>query len=1070
MVNIEATIGEKANYGRRLMVDILDARAATTPDREWLSVPCSSNPKDGWKAITYAQAANAVNLTAHKIIKIGGEPEPNTFPTVAYLGPNDARYQAFALAAVKAGYQALFISPRNSQEGQLNLFELTHCHFIVFDTSFSSLVSPWLQERDMRAIVALPFDDWFYADKVEPFPYNKTFEQAEWDPLLLLHTSGTTGLPKPIVAKQGMMAIGDKFHDKSIGEWNGYKYMIAEMPRKSKRMFLPMPLYHAAGMYLSLVLVHYYDMPVALGIPDRPIAPDMILDCLKHNDCDSVILPPATLEEMSQDDKAINILKKLSFVGFGGGNLAPESGHLLVKKGIKLMNFIAATEFAPFPIYWQEHENLWQYFIFNSDLFGCDWRKTDEEGVFEQVIVRKDKEPGHQGFFYTFPNLKEYSTKDLYKPHPTLKDHWIFCGRADNIIVFSNGEKLNPVRIEELVMGHPKVKGAIVVGSDKFMPALIIEPVEQPKDEKETKAFIDDVWPVVVKANKETVAHGQIGRQFIMLSDPKKPFLRAGKGTIQRKGTIRMYKDEIDKFYAQEGGVTHPVAPKLDLTSRNSLTESIQSLFEISLNAPKLDPDTDFFSAGVDSMQVINASRLIRKGLEACGIYVESSAVATRVIYGNPTPRRLAFYLFSVVRKGSQDLSNGPAADSGENEIETGQEQDAMRFLLDKYTQDFPPPNPNKPAPLDADQTVLITGTTGALGSYLLDQCITSPRVKKIICLNRRTEAHPRQAKSNALRGLSTDFSKVKFLHADLGRSDLGLEKVMYDRLLTQVDRVIHNQWPVNFNMPVESFEPHIHGVRNLADFSNKAAKRVPIIFISSIASVDKWHENYPVPEKRLDRLDISAGGYGRSKLVSCLVLNKASEVSGVPTEIIRVGQIGGPSSEKGCWNKQEWLPSIIASSVYMGVLPSDLGQMTTIDWVPMEGIASMVLEVSGITQQVDIDKVNGYFHGINPKHVEWKEMIPAVREFYGERIKKVVPLDEWVQELEKSATETEDVNENPGVKLLDTYRAWAMASKKGHGYVAMDVDRTKSYSPTMAHMKAVTPELMMNWCRQWNF
>lgn len=106
-----------------------------------------------------------------------------------------------------------------------------------------------------------------------------------------------------------------------------------------------MPLYHAAGMYLSLLLVHYWDTPVALGIPDRPIAPDMIINCLRYNDCDSVIVPPATLEELSQDENAINVLKKLTFVGFGGGNLAPESGHLLVRKGVKLMNFIAATEY-----------------------------------------------------------------------------------------------------------------------------------------------------------------------------------------------------------------------------------------------------------------------------------------------------------------------------------------------------------------------------------------------------------------------------------------------------------------------------------------------------------------------------------------------------------------------------------------------------------------------------------------------------------------------------------------------------------------------------------------------------
>lgn len=76
----------------------------------------------------------------------------------------------------------------------------------------------------------------------------------------------------------------------------------------------------------------------------------------------------------------------------------------------------------------------------------------------------------------------------------------------------------------------------------------------------------------------------------------------------------------------------------------------------------------------------------------------------------------------------------------------------------------------------------------------------------------------------------------------------------------------------------------------------------MPVIFISSIATVDAWNKPEPVPERSLQDLDISTGGYGRSKLVSSLILEKAAKVSRVPTEIIRVGQVAGPSSEKGYW------------------------------------------------------------------------------------------------------------------------------------------------------------------------
>ena len=718
------------------------------------------------------------------------------------------------------------------------------------------------------------------------------------------------------------------------------------------------------------------------------------------------------------------------------------------------------TRFTPFPIYWQPKPELWRYFIYNSELFGCEWREPAEEHAYEQVIVRKAKEPGCQGFFYTFPDAKEYRTKDLYKPHPSLPDHWIYHGRADNIIVFSNGEKLNPASIENIMMEHPGIKGAIVVGSNRFQPALILEPMDYPKNEEEVKKFIDDVWPVAVKANKETVAHGQIGRQFIALSNPDKPFLRAGKGTVQRAGTIRMYKEEIDKIYEHVSEVAPSEALKLDLSSSEALTQSIETLFEKFLQAPKLEPDTDFFRVGIDSMQVINASRLLRGVLEAAGVTVDASALATRVIYGHPTSRRLAEYLFSVVNKDSQDATTGEAED----------EDNAMEAILQKYSRDMPEARANKPPPADEDQVIVITGTTGALGSYMLDLASASPRVKKIICLNRSDDAGERQKKANADRGLNINFSKAEFLRADLSRFDLGLDKQTYERMLREVDRVIHNQWPVNFNMPVESFEPHIRGVRNLADFSWRASKRVPIVFISSIATVDAWKKPEPVPERSLHDLDISTGGYGRSKLVSSLILEKASEVSGVPTEIIRVGQIGGPSSEKGFWNRQEWLPSIVASSVYLGMLPDSLGQMTTVDWTPIEGIAKLVLEVSGVTCKVAVEDINGYFHGINPRTTQWGTLAKAVKEFYGDRIKKLVSLDEWVAALEKSQANAEDISKNPGVRLLDTYKTWARAAKEGQHYVAMDTHRTTSRSKTMREMEAITPDLMKNWCRQWGF
>ena len=130
----------------------------------------------------------------------------------------------------------------------------------------------------------------------------------------------------------------------------------------------------------------------------------------------------------------------------------PAAGGLFFSKKDLVSNDIRYTILH---MYFQPNPKLWQWFIFNSEMIGADWRKVEgSEDIYQLVIVRKDKHPGFQGVFYTFPELDEFDTKDMYKPHPTLPHHWIYCGRSDKIIVFSNGEKLNPVTIEETVVDH----------------------------------------------------------------------------------------------------------------------------------------------------------------------------------------------------------------------------------------------------------------------------------------------------------------------------------------------------------------------------------------------------------------------------------------------------------------------------------------------------------------------------------------------------------------------------------------------------------------------------------------
>jgi acyl-CoA synthetase (AMP-forming)/AMP-acid ligase II len=310
--------GANLSYGRRPLARVIDDVASETPSRPFAFVPCSQDPRDGWKAVSFKMVANAINFVAHRMTR---ELEPNlssngTFPTVAYVGPNDLRYFILMVACLKVGYQAFFISPRNSIEGQLSLFKATDSRVLYFASSHRTMVQPWLQGHDMQAIEVSSIDVWLETQS-SPFPYCKTSAEAEWDPLVVLHSSGSTGIPKPIVIRQGCVQVADALQ--TLPKFHGAEFFLQAFAKWPSMVFLPMPLFHAAGILMMTILGVYYDVKLALSVPERPLTSDLMMQCLEHSGADAAMMPPAIIEDLSTTEQGLRVLEGLKFLAFGGG-------------------------------------------------------------------------------------------------------------------------------------------------------------------------------------------------------------------------------------------------------------------------------------------------------------------------------------------------------------------------------------------------------------------------------------------------------------------------------------------------------------------------------------------------------------------------------------------------------------------------------------------------------------------------------------------------------------------------------------------------------------------------------
>lgn len=699
------------------------------------------------------------------------------------------------------------------------------------------------------------------------------------------------------------------------------------------------------GILCSLAIALYYEQTVVWPPAGRPVSVDLVDDMLDGVKLGSCLLPPSILEEMSQSQASLDRLHKVDYAAFGGGESlqSPLHRRLTICEGplvktagdtvsqyTRVRDIMGSSETTMMPTHATSPED-WQSFHYSPDLEGIKFEHVDGD-LYEQVIVRSTSTDPYHSTWYTFPDQDQYATHDLYSKHPSKENTWLYAGRSDDVIVLSNGEKLNPNAMQSVLMSHPDVEGALVVGQTRFEPAALIELWHgYPQSTENREAFRQSFQPYIDKANEGAPAYGKLGYDHVIFVRSEKPVLRADKGTIKRLPTLNLYEQEINDFYDEIKNSNASTAFELDIKDRNSLMMSLKPLLEESCKMNDMDFDEDFFGLGIDSLQVMNITRQLKSAISS-----QNDAVAPRVspkfIYSNPSLRRLTSAIFTLLNPNV----------NGEEAAETTR-TDLMKQMVQEFSDSLLPSSvPRLPA-RNEGLTVVLTGSTGSLGSYVLDDALARPGINKIICLNRSADGESRQRSSHASKGLTQDWhGKVHFLQADLSKPQLGLDDDEYKTTLTEANLIIRkslfftkppsfrrltntsspdNQWQVDFNLALSSFKPHIAGVRNLINLSANSTLRPTIIFTSSISTLGNWstkHPNEKVPEAPLHDYSIPAAtGYGESKFIAERILENAAQRSGVPSATVRVGQLAGPVvKEGGQWNRKEWLPSVSSTSL----------------------------------------------------------------------------------------------------------------------------------------------------------
>jgi hypothetical protein len=276
------------------------------------------------------------------------------------------------------------------------------------------------------------------------------------------------------------------------------------------------------------------------------------------------------------------------------------------------------------------------------------------EGVHEAVYLKS-----HPALMSTTSNSNDppgsFHSKDLFTPHPTIKNAWKYIARDDDRITLLSGEKILPLSMEGAVRESSLVRDGLMVGNDRLMPGLLVfrstAAAALPDDE-----VIDAIWPMVEAANKVMDEYARITRDMIVPLPADVEYPATDKNNIIRAASYRKFEDVIDKLYNKETQTNGLTKKQLGL---EELEEYIFRVVRDHASIKVPDYETDFFAAGVDSLRAAQLRRLLQQELDLGG-----HSLATNAIYDAGNVAKLAGVLYSM-RTGEQ-LQNGHANEKSE--------------------------------------------------------------------------------------------------------------------------------------------------------------------------------------------------------------------------------------------------------------------------------------------------------------------------------------------------------------------------------------------------------------------
>ncbi|CAG8978956.1 hypothetical protein HYALB_00012408 [Hymenoscyphus albidus] len=539
--------------GERLLPNVLEKFAAEDPDYVlgMNAVYDDSAPTPvTFTKVTVSQIDNGVNYMAYWFKPVIAENNVAPGETITFYGLQDFRYLILEIACMKIGHPLLIARPVNALVNTVNLMKTTNSRLLFFSGKYGSQQQDYERLLPGTKMIEIPSMEEMTRSPTKKYPYTKTWEEANRETVLIIHTSGSTGNPKPIPLNHLYLRRVDKECDLPPVEGRMCATIDIIMPGTS--VYIGTNFYHLSGLgFVFCALFRRYT--IVFGPVDQLPTGKIAFDMIRSMKFNGLLMVPSLLDWVFADhgEELKEHLGSLEHVHWLGAPLGQATGDWVINNlpNVILWQIYGSTEAFVQPLLISARSH-WNHIEFHPTV-GPSLEPIDEEEGLYEVVIRHHPNSDldwTRPVFDIFPNHTEWRMGDVLRRcrDPGFENCYKFEGRMDDIITLSTSGKVNPLHIEAAFQTHPLLRACLVFGEGREYCGMLVEPKDY-NIERET--LVDSIWGALEKVNESVPATARMRREMIVVSVKERLFPRSSKGAPVRKLCFKLYEEEIRGCY-----------------------------------------------------------------------------------------------------------------------------------------------------------------------------------------------------------------------------------------------------------------------------------------------------------------------------------------------------------------------------------------------------------------------------------------------------------------------------------------------------------------------------------------